>query len=151
MDIESLWPWPLTKGHQFQYGSSQWGKQPFSKNRVQIGASVRLEFCSEAEPDTHTHTHTHAQTNCSGNITPPLFCGGVIICMQAIKVLFSNFESVDKCKIRVYSKVLKMYVSSYVSLCSPQFLPYRRIWCKLSSEICSTIVVYQFIKVEIKW
>ena len=39
-----------------------------AKNRVQIGGSVRLEFCSQAESDT--------QTNCSENITPQ-FCGGV--------------------------------------------------------------------------
>ena len=26
---------------------------------------------------THTHTHTHTQTNCSENINPPRFCGGV--------------------------------------------------------------------------
>ena len=28
---------------------------------------------------THTHRHTHTQTNCSENITPPRFSGGVII------------------------------------------------------------------------
>ena len=66
-------------------GSSQCGKQPFSENRVQIGSSVWLEFCSQAEPDrqadkkTDTHTHTDTQTNYSENITPPLFHGGVII------------------------------------------------------------------------
>ena len=27
---------------------------------------------------THTHTHTDTQTNCSENITPPRFRGGVI-------------------------------------------------------------------------
>ena len=30
------------------------------KNRVQIGSSVRLEFCSQAEPDRHTDTQTKA-------------------------------------------------------------------------------------------
>ena len=44
-------------------------KQPFSENRVQIGASVRLEFCSQEVPDTQTDT----QTNRSENITPPRF------------------------------------------------------------------------------
>ena len=28
--------------------------------------------------DRQTHTHTHTQTNCSENITPPRFRGGVI-------------------------------------------------------------------------
>ena len=34
-------------------------KQPFSENRVQIGASVWLEFCSQEKLDTHKHTDTH--------------------------------------------------------------------------------------------
>ena len=49
-----------------------------AKNLVQIaeiGASVWLEFCSQEYSDTHRQTHT--QTNCSENITPPRFCGGV--------------------------------------------------------------------------
>ena len=37
----------------------------FSENRVQIDASVQLEFCSQEKLDT--------QTNCSENITPPRF------------------------------------------------------------------------------
>ena len=44
MDIRSLWPWPSTQGHLFLQGSSQCRKQQFSENRVQTGASVRLEF-----------------------------------------------------------------------------------------------------------
>ena len=32
------------------------GKQPFSENRVQIGASVRLKFRSQEVPDTHRQT-----------------------------------------------------------------------------------------------
>ena len=46
---------------------SQYGKQSFSENRVQIGASVRLEICSL----------TDTQTNCNKNITPQRFRGGV--------------------------------------------------------------------------
>ena len=89
MDIESLWPWPLTIGHQFQLGMSQCCKQPFRKNRVQIDVYVRLEFFftsraghTDIQTDRHTHTHTHThrhtdtQTNCSENITPPRFRGG---------------------------------------------------------------------------
>ena len=66
--ITSLWPWPLTQGLQFQKGPSQCSMQPFSKNRVQIGASVRLEFCSltdrltQSHTHLHTHTHTHTYT-----------------------------------------------------------------------------------------
>ena len=48
-------------------------KQPFSENHVQIGTSVRLEFCSQEVPDTQTDT----QTNCSENIPPQRFRGGV--------------------------------------------------------------------------
>ena len=33
--------------------------QPFSENRVQIGASVWLEFCSLTDRLTHSLTHTH--------------------------------------------------------------------------------------------
>ena len=55
-EIASLWPWPLTLDHQFQYRPSQCGKQPFSENRVKIDASVLLEFCSQSEPDTQTDT-----------------------------------------------------------------------------------------------
>ena len=61
----------------------KWGKQPFSENRVQFSSSVRLEFCSQEEPYTHTqtdrqtHRHTDTQTNCSENVAPPRFCGGV--------------------------------------------------------------------------
>ena len=51
-----MWPWPFTLGHQFQSGSRQYGKQPFSENRVQIGSFVRFEFCLQAEQDTQTHT-----------------------------------------------------------------------------------------------
>ena len=57
MDIKSLWPWPLTQGHQFQLGLSQCSKQPFSENHVRIRSSVRLEFCSQ-ENIRHTHKHT---------------------------------------------------------------------------------------------
>ena len=78
MGITSLWPWPLTQGHQNQFGLSQCQKQPFSENRVQIGASVRVEFCSQEVRDTQTHRQTDTQTNCSENITLPRFHGGVI-------------------------------------------------------------------------
>ena len=61
----------------FLTSPNQCGKQPFSENRVQIGASVRLEFCSQAESDTQTDSQTNTQTNCSENITPPRFRGGV--------------------------------------------------------------------------
>ena len=59
MGITSLWPWPLTQGHQIHKGLSQCGKHSCSENCVQIGASVRLEFCSQEMPDRQTHTHTH--------------------------------------------------------------------------------------------
>ena len=64
----------MTQGHQIQKGLSRCGKQPFSENRVQIGESVWLEFCSLTDRQTDTHT----QINCNENITP--FCGarGVI-------------------------------------------------------------------------
>ena len=62
MDIASTLPWPLTQGHQFLKGSSQFGKQPFSENRVQIGTSFRLEFCSQ-ENIGHTHRHTYTHRN----------------------------------------------------------------------------------------
>ena len=58
-NFDPLWPWPLTQGHQFEKGLSQCAKQPISKNRVQIGVSVQLEFCSQEKSRTHTHTHTH--------------------------------------------------------------------------------------------
>ena len=58
MDIMSLWPRPLTQGHKIQWGLSQFRKQPLSKNRVQNGASVRLEFCSQEVLDTQTHRQT---------------------------------------------------------------------------------------------
>ena len=54
MGITSLWPWHLIQGHQFREDSSQCSKQPFSENCAQIGSFVRLEFCSQAEPDRHT-------------------------------------------------------------------------------------------------
>ena len=44
---------------------SQCSKQPFSDNRVKIGAYVLLEFCSQA----FRHRDTHTQTNCNENIT----------------------------------------------------------------------------------
>ena len=81
MGITSLWPWPLTQGHQFQRCSIQCGKQTFSENRVQIGSPVRLEFFSQVEL-THRHTDTHTQTNWSENITLPRFCGSVKISIQ---------------------------------------------------------------------
>ena len=58
---------------------SQCGKQPLSKNRVQIGAFVRLESCSQADRHTYTQTETDSQTNCSENIglIPSRFRGGV--------------------------------------------------------------------------
>ena len=56
---------------------SQCSKQPFSENRVKIGSSVRLEFCSQ-EIIGHTDTQTDTQTNCSKNITPPRVRWGVI-------------------------------------------------------------------------
>ena len=82
--------WPLTQGHQFQLVLSQCGKLLFSENRVQIGSSVRLEFCSQEFSWTHRqtdrHTHTHTQSNCSENITPPWFRGGVKIIGQILGV-----------------------------------------------------------------
>ena len=55
MDIVSLWPWPLTQGHQFQKGLSQCGNR--------IGAFVRLEFRSKEKiRHSHTQRHTHRQT-----------------------------------------------------------------------------------------
>ena len=59
--VESLWPSPLTRGHQFWQGLSQCCKQSFSETRVKMGASVRLEFCwlTDRQTDTHTYTHTH--------------------------------------------------------------------------------------------
>ena len=79
--ITSLWPWPLTQGHQIQQGPSQCRKQPFSENRVQIGESVGLEFCSQEFPDTQTDRHTHTQTHRQTAMkifTPPRFRGDVI-------------------------------------------------------------------------
>ena len=79
MDIEPLWLWPLTQGHHFQWGSSKCAKQPLSENGVQIDSSVLLEFCSQAESHTHTQTpQRERETNCSENITPPWFRGGVM-------------------------------------------------------------------------
>ena len=66
------------QGHQCQYGLSQCSKQSFSEKHVQIGASVRLEFCSQAESDTQTDRQTHRQTALK-NISPPRFRGGVKI------------------------------------------------------------------------
>ena len=70
----------MTQGHQLQLGLSQCSQQPFSENRVQIGASARLEFCSQADSrtDTQRDKQTHRQTNFSEDITPPRFRGGVI-------------------------------------------------------------------------
>ena len=69
-------------------GPSQGGKQPFSENRVQIGAFVRLDFCSQEVADTQTDRQTHTQTNCSENITPPRFRGGVIIKINEILIYY---------------------------------------------------------------
>ena len=73
------------------------GKQPHNKNRVQIDASVRLEFCSQAGPDiqtdtqtdrqTHIHTQTHTQTNCNKNVSPPRFRGGVMNAHSFVEVV----------------------------------------------------------------
>ena len=60
-----LWPLPFTQGDQIQSGPSQWCKQLYSENCVQISTSVWLEFCSQADfRQTHTHrqTDTHRQT-----------------------------------------------------------------------------------------
>ena len=40
--------------NQFKLGPRHCGKEPFSENCIQIGASVWLEFCSQT--DTHRHT-----------------------------------------------------------------------------------------------
>ena len=44
--------------------------QPFSENRVQIGASIWQEFCSQAKSweDTQTDTHTHRDTRFRGGV-----------------------------------------------------------------------------------
>ena len=49
--------------------------------------------------DTHTHTHTQTdtQTNCSENITPPRFRGGVI--MQYWFLLYSKYIQKNEYKI----------------------------------------------------
>ena len=75
--ITSLWR-PMTQGQQFQKGLSQCGKQLFIENRFKIVASIWLEYCSQAEPDTHRHTSTSTQTM-QWSITPPRFLGCVII------------------------------------------------------------------------
>ena len=38
------------------------------------------------DTQTDTQTHTHTQTNCSENITPPRFRGGVIINLIRLKL-----------------------------------------------------------------
>ena len=48
-------------------GLSQYSKQLFNKNNVQIDSAGI--FFSQAEPD--------IQTNCNENVTPPQFCEGV--------------------------------------------------------------------------
>ena len=95
MGITLLWPWPLTQGHQYQFGLSQCNKQPYSENRVQIGGILFTW-----NPDTHTyrqrhtHTHTHTQTNWSENITPPRFRGGVKMSIILPLLFFSSWQCV---------------------------------------------------------
>ena len=53
------------------------------------------------EPDTHTHTqtdrHTDTQTNCSENITPPRFRGGVkmLILSLSSSIVIDNKKPKD--------------------------------------------------------
>ena len=73
--------------------------------RVQIGASVRLEICSQEVPDTETdrqtHTHTDTQTNCSKNKTPPRFRGGVkskiggVLVKRPLRIMKTFFDEFD--------------------------------------------------------
>ena len=50
-------------GHQFQKDPSQYNKQPFSESRVQIDASVGLEFCSLTGGETDRQTHRQTALN----------------------------------------------------------------------------------------
>ena len=77
MDITSLWPWPLTQGHQFQYVRAS----TVSNRIVQTASkSVHPFGWNLVHWQTHTQTDRNTQTNCSENnfITPSRFRGGVI-------------------------------------------------------------------------
>ena len=56
MDFEPLWPWPKVANFNRVRASVQ--SNCLAKNLVQIGASVWLEFCSQAELDSHTDRQT---------------------------------------------------------------------------------------------
>ena len=59
--VTNWWTWVKGQGHQFQYGPSQFSKQPFNKNCLQIIASVWLQFCSLTDKtDRHIHMHRRA-------------------------------------------------------------------------------------------
>ena len=108
-----LWP-KVTKFNRVR-ASAVRRKQPFSKNRVQIGASVLLEFCSQEKLDTKTDTHT--QTNCSENITPPRLRGGVkIIHIQVPwKDFYWNIMSTKEFIVIVCETMAPQ--NSYLSVC----------------------------------
>ena len=53
----------IEAAYQISDCQCQCAKQPFSENRVQIGSSVRLEFCSQAKSDTQTDTGTDRHTD----------------------------------------------------------------------------------------
>ena len=60
---------PLTLGHKFRRDPSQCCKQSCSKNRIQIGAFDRLEFCSLTDRQTHRQSCKQ-----QGNIIPSQRC-----------------------------------------------------------------------------
>ena len=67
--------WPNSKVTNF---SRLWAS--VVSNHLAKTASKRLEFLfTSIQTHTHTRTHTHTQTNCSENITPPRFRGGIKI------------------------------------------------------------------------
>ena len=74
----------FTQGHQFQLGPSQWANlsnrlvKTASKSVHSFGWNFVHKNSGHTHTHTLTHTHTHTQTNCSENITPPWFRGGVI-------------------------------------------------------------------------
>ena len=74
-----LWP-KVTKFNRVRAsaGSSHLAKTA-SKSVHPFGCNfVHKNFRTHRQTDTHTHRHTDTQTNCSENITPPRFRGGVI-------------------------------------------------------------------------
>ena len=66
--------------------------QPFSENRIQIGAFVRSTICSQMDRQTHT------QTNCRQNKTPPRFRGDAIKSTTWKKSKDSVGKEMDKIK-----------------------------------------------------